>query len=95
MKHADRSAYSDVEVQDLEVMLLHGKLREANRRLVRAFNQNEKLVSRLSEAREHIFIKGCRKGCRPAPGSPAPLRILAENSISAPCLGLDRLSIPS
>ena len=36
MKHADRSAYSDVEVQDLEVMLLEGKLREANRQLVQA-----------------------------------------------------------
>ncbi len=31
MKHAGRSASSDVEVQDLEVMLLEGKLREANR----------------------------------------------------------------
>jgi len=49
MKHAGRSASSDVEVQDLEVMLLEGKLREANRQLVQAFNQDEKLVSRLSK----------------------------------------------
>jgi hypothetical protein len=34
MKHADRGAYSDVEVQDLEVILLEGRLREANRQLV-------------------------------------------------------------
>ena len=34
LKHPDRSAYSDVEVQDPEVMLLEGKLREANCQLV-------------------------------------------------------------
>jgi hypothetical protein len=34
MKHPDRSAYSDIEVQDLEVRLLEGKLRGANCQLV-------------------------------------------------------------
>ena len=35
-------------------MVLENKLREANRQLVQAFNQNEKLVNALYEAREQI-----------------------------------------
>jgi proteasome-associated ATPase len=37
-----------------EFMVLENKLREANRQLVQAFNQNEKLVNTLYEAREQI-----------------------------------------
>jgi proteasome-associated ATPase len=37
-----------------ELLLLENKLREANRQLVQAFNQNEKLVNALYEAREQI-----------------------------------------
>src|SRR3970040_2338697 len=37
-----------------EFMVLENKLREANRHLVQAFNQNEKLVHALYEAREQI-----------------------------------------
>src|SRR5262244_3889701 len=37
-----------------EFMVLENKLREANRQLVQAFNQNEKLVNALHEAREQI-----------------------------------------
>ena len=37
-----------------EFMVLENKLREANRQLVQAFNQNEKLVGALHEAREQI-----------------------------------------
>src|SRR5436853_7709846 len=37
-----------------EFMVLENKLREANRQLVQAFNQNEKLVNALDEAREQI-----------------------------------------
>ena len=37
-----------------ELMVLENKLREANRQLVQAFNQNEKLVNALYEAREQI-----------------------------------------
>jgi proteasome-associated ATPase len=37
-----------------EFMILENKLREANRQLVQAFNQNEKLVNTLYEAREQI-----------------------------------------
>jgi proteasome-associated ATPase len=37
-----------------EYMVLENKLREANRQLVQAFNQNEKLVNALYEAREQI-----------------------------------------
>jgi proteasome-associated ATPase len=37
-----------------EFMVLENKLREANRQLVQAFNQNEKLVNALYEAREEI-----------------------------------------
>jgi proteasome-associated ATPase len=37
-----------------EFMILENRLREANRQLVQAFNQNEKLVNALYEAREQI-----------------------------------------
>src|SRR4030095_10048612 len=37
-----------------EFMVLENKLREANRQLVQSFNQNEKLVNALYEAREQI-----------------------------------------
>jgi proteasome-associated ATPase len=37
-----------------EFMVLESKLREANRQLVQAFNQNEKLVNTLYDAREQI-----------------------------------------
>ena len=37
-----------------EFMILENKLREANRQLVQAFNQNQKLVNALYEAREQI-----------------------------------------
>src|SRR5947207_2714723 len=44
-----------LQVHDLqERMVLENKLREANRQLVQAFNQNEKLVNALYEAREQI-----------------------------------------
>src|SRR6266478_8036352 len=52
MKHVDRTV--DIQVEDLEVMFPEGKLREANGQLAEAFNQNERLVNRLSEAREQI-----------------------------------------
>ena len=37
-----------------DLMVIENKLREANRQLVQAFNQNEKLVNALYEAREQI-----------------------------------------
>src|SRR2546423_12235386 len=37
-----------------EFMIVENKLREANRQLVQAFNQNEKLVNALYESREQI-----------------------------------------
>ena len=43
-----------LEESPKEFMVLENKLREANRQLVQAFNQNEKLVSALYEAREQI-----------------------------------------
>ncbi len=43
-----------LEESPKEFMLLENKLREANRQLVQAFNQNEKLVNALYEAREQI-----------------------------------------
>jgi proteasome-associated ATPase len=52
MKYVDRTI--DVQVEDLEVMFLDGKLREANGQLADAVNQNAKLVNRLAEAREQI-----------------------------------------
>src|SRR5690348_17291066 len=43
-----------LEEMPKEFMVLENKLREANRQLVQAFNQNEKLVNALYEAREQI-----------------------------------------
>jgi proteasome-associated ATPase len=43
-----------VEDSPREFMIIENKLREANRQLVQAFNQNEKLVNALYEAREQI-----------------------------------------
>jgi proteasome-associated ATPase len=43
-----------IEESPKEFMLVENKLREANRQLVQAFNQNEKLVNALYEAREQI-----------------------------------------
>ena len=43
-----------IEDMPKEFMILENKLREANRQLVQAFNQNEKLVNALYEAREQI-----------------------------------------
>jgi proteasome-associated ATPase len=43
-----------IEDSPREFMIIENKLREANRQLVQAFNQNEKLVNALYEAREQI-----------------------------------------
>lgn len=43
-----------LEESPKELMVLENKLREANRQLVETFNQNEKLVNALYEAREQI-----------------------------------------
>ena len=40
-----------------DFMVLENKLREANRQLVQAFNQNEKLVNALYEAREQTSMR--------------------------------------
>jgi proteasome-associated ATPase len=52
MKHVDRT--TDVQVEDLEVMFLEAKLREANSQLADVFNHNAKLVNRLSEAKDQL-----------------------------------------
>jgi proteasome-associated ATPase len=52
MEHVDRTV--DVQGEDLEIMFLEGKLREANGELAEAFNRNAKLINRLSEARGEI-----------------------------------------
>ncbi len=85
MRHANGSAYStDVEVQDLEVMLLEGKLREANRELVQAFDQNEKLVGKLSEAREHIasLKEEVDKLCAPPSSYGVYLSVNADGTVN-------------
>src|SRR2546430_17324074 len=60
-----------LQVHDLqERMVLADKLQEANRQLVQAFNQNEKLVNAPYEAREQFtpFKEKCDKPCpRPSP----------------------------
>jgi hypothetical protein len=45
MKQVDRIADCDVLLQDLDAMILEGKLRDANRQLLQAFNRNEKLAT--------------------------------------------------
>ena len=47
-----------------EFMVLENKLREANRQLVQAFNQNEKLVNALYESREQITSLKSEKDVR-------------------------------
>ena len=49
-----RSATLDPDLDGNDSPDLEDKLREANRQLVQAFNQNEKLVNALYEAREQI-----------------------------------------
>ncbi len=49
-----RSATLDPDLDGNDAPALEDKLREANRQLVQAFNQNEKLVNALYEAREQI-----------------------------------------
>jgi proteasome-associated ATPase len=55
MRQVDRIADSDVHVQDLDTMILDGKLRDANRQLLQAFNHNEKLANALSDACDQIM----------------------------------------
>jgi proteasome-associated ATPase len=69
-------------------MVLENKLREANRQLVQAFNQNEKLVNALYEAREQItsLKEEVDKLCAPpstygvylSPNEDGTLNILAQ-----------------
>src|SRR5437016_4790341 len=47
---------------ETEVIALEDKLRKANHQLVQAFNQNEKLLNALGQAREQIKIG--RASCR-------------------------------
>jgi proteasome-associated ATPase len=49
-----RSTTLDPDLDGNDSPVLENKLREANRQLVQAFNQNEKLVNALYEAREQI-----------------------------------------
>jgi proteasome-associated ATPase len=55
---AEVEARGGVEIDDTQVLqqflVMENRLREANRQLVQAFNQNEKLVNTLYEAREQI-----------------------------------------
>src|SRR2546422_7306270 len=54
METIDRISRCDIQERDLEVMILENKLRDASQELVQAFNQNEKLVNALHEARERM-----------------------------------------
>ncbi|PYN91534.1 MAG: hypothetical protein DMD91_34075, partial [Candidatus Rokuibacteriota bacterium] len=56
MKLVDETIQCDIQIQDVEVMLLEDKVRDVRRQLVQAFNQNEKLVTALSEARERMGL---------------------------------------
>ena len=67
MKQIDRIADCDVHLQDLDAMILEGKLRDANRQLLQAFNRNENLANALSDACDHIMSlkKEVDKLCAP------------------------------
>ena len=67
MKQVDRIAESDVHVQDLDAMILEGKLRDANRQLLQAFKHNEKLANALSDACDQVLSlrKEVDKLCAP------------------------------
>jgi proteasome-associated ATPase len=67
MKQVDRIADCDVLLQDLDAMMLEGKLRDANRQLLQAFNRNEKLADALSDAYDQIVSlkKEVDKLCAP------------------------------
>src|SRR5262245_19784796 len=54
MTQVDQIADRSLPGEDLEAMILEGKLREANRQLMQAFNKNEKLASALSDACDQI-----------------------------------------
>ena len=88
MKH-NRDAPSDVELEDLEVMFLEGKLREAHQELAQAFDKNEKLVRRLSEAREHItsLREEVDKLCAPPLTYGAYLSVNADGTVNILCQG--------
>jgi len=89
MRHIDRIADADVQIQDLEVMLLEGKLREANGQLVQAFNENERMVSRLSELREHIasLKEEVGKLCAPPSTYGVYLSGNADGTVNVLCQG--------
>ena len=55
MKQVDRIADCDLHVQDLDAMILEGKLRDANRQLLHAVNHNEKLADALSDACDQVL----------------------------------------
>src|SRR6185295_3819242 len=54
MKQVDRIADCDLHGQDLDAMILEGKLRDANRQLLHAVNHNEKLANALSNACDQV-----------------------------------------
>jgi hypothetical protein len=51
MTRVDTAAHADVQLRDLEVMFLKGKLTQANRQLVQAFDRNDTLAAGLAERR--------------------------------------------
>jgi len=56
MKPVDQIIECDIQIQDVEVMMLEDKVRDARRQLAQAFNHNEKLATALSEAREQMGL---------------------------------------
>ena len=55
MKQVDRIADGDAHEQDLDAMILEGKLRDTNHQLLQAFNHNDKLAHALSDACDQIL----------------------------------------
>src|SRR5882724_5356712 len=54
MKTVERIAEYDIQVRDLELLMLEGKLHDASRQLAQAFDRNDKLVDALDEARQRV-----------------------------------------
>jgi proteasome-associated ATPase len=54
MNHGDTMIGGDVELRDIDIMFLEGKLHAADRRLAQALDRNETLANSLTEARDQI-----------------------------------------
>src|SRR3977135_3175219 len=84
-----RSTTLDPDLDGNDSPALEDKLREANRQLVQAFNQNEKLVNALYEAREQITAlkEEVDKLCAPPSTYGVYLSLNEDGTVNRPAQG--------